>query len=128
MKAEELEALKARLEAERQRLLEEVGYLESRFLRNAPREASGDLSGYAFHLADAGTDTEEREKAVQITSAEGRLLAEIDAALARVASGAYGFCSTCGGEIGIQRLAAVPSATRCIACKELEEQGARSSG
>lgn len=128
MKAEELEALRARLEAERQRILEEVGYLESRFLRNAPREASGDLSGYAFHLADVGTDTEEREKTAQITSAEGRLLTEIDAALTRISSGAYGVCAKCGGEIGVQRLEAVPYANQCIACKELEERGARSSG
>ncbi len=128
MKGKELEALKARLQAERERIVKELGYLESRFLRNAPRDASGDLSGYSFHLADAGTDTDEREKAAQLTSAEGRLLADIDAAIERIDRGAYGVCASCGGEIGAKRLEAMPYATQCIECKEREERAARTGG
>ncbi len=124
----EISAIKGQLIAERARLMNELGYMESRLLRNTPRDASGDLSGYAYHLADAGTDSDEREKAAQLTSAEGRLLAEIDAALERVDAGTYGLCASCGGDIGYKRLAAMPSATRCIACKEKEERSARLAG
>ena len=122
MTPEELKNLQTQLSAERDRLMTELGYMERRLLRNAPRDASGDLSGYSFHLADAGTDADEREKAAQLTSAEGRLLAEIDAALERIEAGTYGVCEGCGGDIGFKRLAAMPSATRCIACKEKEER------
>jgi DnaK suppressor protein len=125
---EEITTIKNRLIEERDRLLNELGYMESRLLRNSPRDASGDLSGYSIHLADAGTDSDEREKAAQLTSAEGRLLAEIDAALERVEAGTYGVCASCGGDIGYKRLAAMPSATRCIACKEKEERSGRPAG
>lgn len=128
MTPEELNNLKTQLNEERDRLETELGYMERRLLRNSPRDASGDLSGYSFHLADAGTDADEREKAAQLTSAEGRLLAEIDAALERIEAGTYGSCASCGGDIGFKRLAAMPSATRCIACKEKEERATRPAG
>lgn len=47
---------------------------------------------------------------------DGRL-AEIDAALERLASGTYGICATCGGPIGEARLEAMPEATQCVTCK-----------
>jgi RNA polymerase-binding protein DksA len=120
--AEELERLRANLTAERNRLMGELGYMEKRNLRNSPRDASGDLSGYSIHLADAGTDAAEREKAVQLTSAEGRLLIAISDALDRIEAGTYGVCDSCGGEIGAKRLEAMPAATQCIACKERKER------
>lgn len=125
MTAEERDQLRVKLLAERDRLVAEMGYMEGRFLRNAPREASGDLSGYASHQADVGSDAEEREKAALLTSAEGRLLLAINSALDRIDSGLYGICETCGGDIGVKRLAAIPSATQCIACKEKDEQNAQ---
>jgi RNA polymerase-binding transcription factor DksA len=47
-----------------------------------------------------------------------RRLKRIDAALARLADGSYGICEDCGGPISPKRLAAIPSAERCIACEE----------
>ena len=41
---------------------------------------------------------------------------QILAALARIEKGEYGVCSVCGGEIAPARLAALPTATRCINC------------
>ncbi len=123
--ADELAVFRERLQAERDRIMKELGYMETRFLRSTPREASGDLSGYVFHLADVGTDADEREKAVQLTSAEGRLLAAVNAALDRIEAGTYGTCLRCGGEIGVKRLEAMPSATQCIACQEAQERNSR---
>jgi DnaK suppressor protein len=48
-------------------------------------------------------------------------LAEVDAALARMRTGAYGECSDCGEPIAPARLAAQPAATRCIACQQAHE-------
>jgi DnaK suppressor protein len=43
-------------------------------------------------------------------------LAEIDAALGRIAEGRFGSCIRCGGAIGHQRLRAVPETPYCLAC------------
>ncbi len=45
-----------------------------------------------------------------------REVAEIDAALGRIASGNYGTCSACGGPLGLQRLRAIPEARFCLGC------------
>lgn len=43
-------------------------------------------------------------------------LAEIEAALGRIADGDYGVCLACGGPLGLQRLRAVPEARYCLSC------------
>ncbi len=43
-------------------------------------------------------------------------LAEIEAALGRIADGHYGVCLACGGPLGLQRLRAVPEARYCLSC------------
>jgi len=48
-------------------------------------------------------------------------LAEVEAALARIADGSYGTCSDCGQPIRWPRLNAQPTAERCIACQEKRE-------
>lgn len=45
-----------------------------------------------------------------------RELAEIDAALERIREGRYGFCLSCGGPMGLQRLRAIPEARYCLGC------------
>ena len=45
-----------------------------------------------------------------------RELADIDAALSRIANGSYGACLSCGGPLGLQRLRALPEARYCLAC------------
>lgn len=49
-------------------------------------------------------------------------LANVEQALARVADGSYGECADCGGAIPYARLAAYPSARRCVACQEAAER------
>jgi RNA polymerase-binding transcription factor len=49
-------------------------------------------------------------------------LAEIDAALARVANGSYGWCIDCGGPIGRPRLLVHPMAVRCAPCQSRREK------
>jgi DnaK suppressor protein len=52
---------------------------------------------------------------------ERRLIKKIDEALARIEEDDYGYCQSCGVEIGLKRLEARPTATLCIDCKTLEE-------
>jgi RNA polymerase-binding transcription factor DksA len=49
-----------------------------------------------------------------------RELAEIDAALTRIAEGQYGRCQSCGGPLGLQRLRALPEARYCVSCSGME--------
>ncbi len=88
-------------------------------------EAGGFVSARAddHHLADTATDTYARELDEGLAEDVERLLAQVDAALARLEAGTYGLCRVCGREIGAERLEAVPYATLCIDDKRLEERG-----
>lgn len=116
-----------RLLAERGRILKEMGHLENTVLKVNPRDSAGDLSGYSFHMADAGTDAMEREKAFLFASSEGRSLMEINAALRRLYNGEYGVCESCGLPIARARLEAMPHARLCVSCKEKEERASRNA-
>ena len=59
---------------------------------------------------------------------ERKLIKKIDEALASVSSGDYGYCESCGVEIGIRRLEARPTATLCIDCKTLDEIREKQTG
>ena len=50
-----------------------------------------------------------------------KLIKKIDETIALIDNGDYGYCHSCGVEIGIKRLEARPTATLCIDCKTLEE-------
>jgi DnaK suppressor protein len=50
--------------------------------------------------------------------AEWRALAEIEAALSRLAAGRFGWCQQCGAAIAFSRLAEVPHAQYCPACDQ----------
>ena len=118
----DLKELESALLAERARLMKEMGHLESTVLKVNPRDSAGDLSGYSFHMADAGTDAYEREKAFQFASTDARLLQDLDEALRRLYRGEYGICESCGSAIAKARLEAMPTARLCRDCKEKEER------
>ncbi|HCA27113.1 MAG TPA: RNA polymerase-binding protein DksA [Betaproteobacteria bacterium] len=52
---------------------------------------------------------------------ERKLIKKIDETVAKIDTGDYGYCESCGVEIGLKRLEARPTATLCIDCKTLEE-------
>lgn len=52
---------------------------------------------------------------------ERKLIKKIEESLQKLESGDYGYCESCGVEIGIKRLEARPTATLCIDCKTLDE-------
>jgi len=55
-------------------------------------------------------------------------LAEVEAALARLADGSYGECADCGMTIPSARLLAYPTARRCVTCQEAAEAARRRAG
>jgi RNA polymerase-binding transcription factor DksA len=125
---QDLERLRDRLHEEYAKIQKEMGHIEENVLKVNQRDSSGDLSGYSFHMADAGTDAMEREKAFLFASTEGRTLLEIKEALGRMYRGDYGVCESCGLPIALGRLEAMPYARLCVSCKQKEEQASRGQG
>jgi DnaK suppressor protein len=72
--------------------------------------------------ADVGAKTYEREHELSLTHNARDLLAQTERALARIESGTYGSCESCGQPIGKARLQAFPRATLCVSCKQREER------
>lgn len=77
-------------------------------LRRSNKEDSGDLSSYGQHMADAGTDSFDRDFALSMVSSEQEALYEIDEAIRRIRNGTYGSCEITGKPISRDRLRAVP--------------------
>ncbi|MFN7341040.1 MAG: TraR/DksA family transcriptional regulator [Opitutia bacterium] len=92
-------------------------------LKKSGKDDAGDLSGYSQHLADAGTDTADRDFALNLISSEQAQIKEIDDAIERMRQGAYGVCEITGRPIPASRLASVPHTRYSIeGQKELERQ------
>jgi len=78
-------------------------------------EETGELLSAADnHLADAATETYERELDEGLEEDAREQLHQVEKALARIESGEYGRCEICGKEIPVERLEAVPWTTLCI--------------
>jgi len=67
--------------------------------------------------------TQESDMALELRNRdrERKLIKKINETIAKIDSGDYGYCESCGVEIGLERLQARPTATLCIDCKTLEE-------
>jgi len=72
--------------------------------------------------ADTGTKTFEREQEISLANSIRERITQVERALDRLDDGQYGWCERCGNPIPVERLAAFPSATLCVACKQLEER------
>ena len=72
--------------------------------------------------ADVGAKTYEREHELSLTYNARDLLVQTERAVARIESGTYGVCESCGEPIGKARLQAFPRATLCVRCKRREER------
>ena len=122
MDKDELQKLKAQLEVERTKIADGLSHIERDNLNQSQRDASGDLSGYSFHMADMATDNFDREFSLDIASAEQTILNRIDEALRKINEGSYGTCESCSKSISFKRLKAVPYAKLCLKCQEGEEK------
>ena len=70
---------------------------------------------------DRATQEEEFSIELRTRDRERKLIKKIDDSLKNIEIGEYGFCISCGAEIGLRRLEARPTATKCIDCKTQDE-------
>ena len=87
-----------------------------------PVDDRGEDTTPSQHPADVAFDLYAREELVAEEVTLEEQIREIDEALARVATGAYGVCIDCAAGIPDERLAARPQAARCIACQRRAER------
>ena len=77
---------------------------------------------------DRATQESEFTLELRARDRERKLIRKIDEALVKMERGEYGYCESCGIEIGIRRLEARPTATLCFECKTLDEIRERQLG
>ena len=92
----------------RRHLTEGIERHSEETLKRSAKDDAGDLSAYGQHMADAGTDTFDRDFALSLVSSEQEALSEIEAAIKRVRDGTYGICEITAKPIAKERLLAVP--------------------
>ena len=78
-------------------------------------------SVYSVHMADAGTDSYEREKGFHFMNRETDYYKYLIKALERIKDGSFGVCNICEELIPEERMMEVPNATKCVQCKESEK-------
>lgn len=100
-------------------------------LKNWKSELMHEVDRTVHHMQDDASNfpdpndraSQESEFSLELRTRdrERRLIKKIDEALREIESGDYGYCESCGIEIGIRRLEARPTANLCIDCKTLDE-------
>lgn len=110
------------LQQKREEVYERIQKLREITLESNYKDSYGDHSGYAFHMADQGTDAMEREKAFLFLSREEKYFQQIEQALQRIELDEYGICRVCGNDIDDQRLEIVPTTRICVPCKLKESK------
>jgi RNA polymerase-binding protein DksA len=121
MNKRELDTFKKLLLKKREELISSVNHITGDTRRQSQKEASGDLSGYALHMADMASDNYDRELSFNLASGERETLLQIDEALRRIDDKTYGKCLSCKKKISKRRFTAVPHAKLCLKCKQQDE-------
>lgn len=122
MKKKDLEYFKKLIVDEQNKVLKDMGYLKETLMESTIRDASGDHSAYAFHMADQGSDTYDREKSFLLAARENKYLQGLLEAMDRIHDGTYGVCQICGKDIEKERLEVVLVAKYHVDCKKKLEK------
>lgn len=110
LNASQLDQLERRLKEERSRAMEDLNRTIAANAGGSEQDRSGDLTSVPLHMADRGTDTNQKELEASNATRLSRELAEIDAALERLYSEPekFGISEETGLEIPFERLNLIP--------------------
>lgn len=102
-----------------------------KMLEEMKRELSQDIDRTVHTMQDEATifadpndrASQESDMSLELRNRdrERKLIKKIDETISRIDASEYGYCESCGVEIGLKRLEARPTATLCIDCKTLDE-------
>jgi len=102
-----------------------------KMLEDMKRDLSQDIDRTVHTMQDEATifadpndrASQESDMSLELRNRdrERKLIKKIDETIARIDAGEYGYCESCGVEIGLKRLEARATATLCIDCKTLDE-------
>jgi DnaK suppressor protein len=102
-----------------------------KMLEDMKRDLSQDIDRTVHTMQDEATifadpndrASQESDMSLELRNRdrERKLIKKIDETISRIDAGEYGYCESCGVEIGLKRLEARPTATLCIDCKTLDE-------
>lgn len=111
---QELASVRSALRADVARLRAEVSSTQH-VMYDEMRESAEDFGDETTEVGSTWSDIGAETSVVDNAS---EIIAQSERAIARIASGQYGVCETCGRPIAKPRLEAFPRATLCVTCQE----------
>lgn len=106
----------------KEEIVDDINHISEDTLKKSQKDASGDISGYTYHMADVATDSYDREFSLGLASNEREILYALDDALKRIQDEEFGVCEECKSLIAKNRLKAIPYASLCIKCQQKKEK------
>ena len=117
-----LNSFKKSIQLKLDEIVEDLDGIKDNIDTNTRRTASlAQDSVYSVHMADAGTDSYEREKGYHFMNRETDYYKFLVQALERIEDGSFGVCVLCKELIPEERMMEVLNATKCVKCKEAEK-------
>ena len=116
-----LEKFKKNIESKLQKISDDMNDLKDNMDTGTTNSTGSQESVYSVHMADAGTDSYEREKGFQLMNRESDYYKFLNKALERIKDGSFGIWKVCNSLIPEERMMEVPNATKCVRCKENEK-------
>jgi len=125
----ELKEFKKIINDKRDEIVGQLQNLKDQMMDSSTGQYVNENSPYSLHMAEQGTDAQEREKLYLWAQRETKFLGYLEDALLRIENGNYGICIDSltlreGAHlIPKERLRAVPHTQHCVACKNKKQKG-----
>jgi DnaK suppressor protein len=113
----DLEMFRLHIETERKKAMEEFQILRENLEDLTNSEMADENASYSMHMAEQGTDAQEKEKLYAHVQRVSDYIKKLDEALQRIHDKIYGICKMCGILIAKERLLAVPITTQSASYK-----------
>ena len=107
--------IRARLEAEKKRIQDELSQLTNASAHPVDERREGSPFG---KREEEATESMELEKRLALENRLKSLLAEVDRAIQKLDAGTYGLCDICNTPIDPARMEALPQAILCLSCRQ----------
>ena len=112
---------KKHIEAKLKNLTDDLDDSRDSLESNTGSDSLAQESVYSVHMADAGTDSYEREKGYHFINRKTDYIKALTTALKRIEDGTFGVCVITGELIPEERMLEVPNATKSVEAKEQEK-------